>query len=61
MPPDIPLRNLPYMVERIISFANGEDLEPYGPPCELQKQLGPIEEMFDPLKAISEAFDSVTH
>jgi len=40
----------------IKGFANGEDLETYEPPCELEKQLGEIEEMFDPLKAIEVAW-----
>ena len=56
VPPDIPLRNFLYMVELIKGFANGEDLETYEPPCELEKQLGEIEEMFDPLKAIEVAW-----
>jgi len=56
VPPDIPLRNFLYMVELLKGFANGEDLDTYEPPCELEKQLGPIQEMFDPLKAIDEAY-----
>jgi uroporphyrinogen decarboxylase len=52
VPPDIPLRNFLYMVELIKGFADGEDIETYEPPCELEKTLGPIEEMFDPSKAI---------
>ncbi len=56
VPPDIPLRNFLYFVELARGFANGEDIERYEPPCELEKQLGPIEEMFDPLKAIREAY-----
>lgn len=56
VPPDIPLRNFLYMVELLKGFANGEDLDTYEPPCELEKQLGPIEEMFDPLKAIACAY-----
>ena len=32
------------------------DLDTYQPPCDLEKQLGPIEEMFDPRKAIAEAY-----
>ncbi|MDP7248775.1 MAG: uroporphyrinogen decarboxylase family protein [Planctomycetota bacterium] len=55
VPPDIPLRNFLYMVELLKGFAKGEDLDTYEPPCELEKQLGPIEEMFDPLKTIREA------
>ncbi|MBS3762633.1 MAG: hypothetical protein KGZ25_04925 [Planctomycetes bacterium] len=56
VPPDIPVRNFLYMVELIKGFANGEDIETYEPPCELEKQLGPIEEMFDPHKAIDQAY-----
>ena len=49
-PPDVPLRNYLYMNELIKGFADGEDIDTYEPPCELEKQLGPIEEMFDPLR-----------
>ncbi len=56
VPPDIPLRTFLYMVELLRGFADGEDLETYEPPCELEKQLGPIEEMFDPKKAIAQAY-----
>jgi len=56
VPPDIPLRNFLYMVELIQGFARGEDLDTYEPPCELERQLGPIEEMFDPARAIEEAY-----
>jgi len=57
VPPDIPLRNYLYMVELIKGFAQGEDINTYEPPCLLQKKLGKIEEMFDPLKAINEAYE----
>lgn len=56
VPPDIPLRNFLYYVELAKGFARGEDLETYEPPCDLEKQLGPIEEMFDPLRAIEVAY-----
>ena len=56
VPPDVTLRNFLYMAELIKGFANGEDLDTYEPPCELEEQLGPIEEMFDPLKAIDQAY-----
>ena len=56
VPPDIPLRTFLYMVELLKGFADGEDLDTYEPPCELEKQLGPIEEMFDPRKAIAQAY-----
>ena len=44
------------MVELLRGFADGEDLETYEPPCDLEKQLGPIEEMFDPKRAIAQAY-----
>lgn len=53
VPPDVPLRNYLYMVELIKGFANGEDLDTYEPPGELERQIGPIEEMSAPLKAIA--------
>ncbi len=56
VPPDIPVRNFLYMVELMRGFACGEDLDTYEPPCELESRLGPIIEMFDPLKAIAEAY-----
>jgi Uroporphyrinogen decarboxylase (URO-D) len=56
VPPDIPLRTFLYMVELLRGFADGADLDTYEPPCDLEKQLGPIEEMFDPRKAIAEAY-----
>lgn len=56
VPPDVSLRNYLYMVELLKGFANGEDLDTYEPPGELERQLGPVEEMFDPLKAIAQAF-----
>ncbi|MBI2192246.1 MAG: hypothetical protein HYU36_09700 [Planctomycetes bacterium] len=52
VPPDVPLRNFLYLAELLKGFADGEDLDTYEPPCELEKQLGPIEEMFDARKAI---------
>lgn len=56
VPPDVPLRNFLYLVELIRGFAEGEDLDTYEPPGELERELGPIEEMFDPRKAIAEAY-----
>ena len=56
VPPDVPLRTFLYMVELIKGFAGGEDIDTYEPPCELEAQLGPIEEMFDPRKAIAAAY-----
>lgn len=56
VPPDIPLRNFLYYVELAQGFCNGEDLDHYEPPCVLEEQLGPIEEMFDPRSAIARAY-----
>jgi uroporphyrinogen-III decarboxylase len=56
VPPDIPLGNFLYLVELLKGFADGEDLDTYEPPCDLEKQLGPIDEMFDPHKAIAVAY-----
>lgn len=58
VPPDIPLRNFLYYVELARGFCNGEDLDHYEPPCALEKQLGPIEEMFDPRAAIAAAYSA---
>ncbi|PIU94707.1 MAG: hypothetical protein COZ06_17385 [Armatimonadetes bacterium CG_4_10_14_3_um_filter_66_18] len=56
VPPDIPLRNFLYFVELARGFCDGEDLETYEPPCELERQLGPIEELFDPRSATARAY-----
>ena len=56
VPPDIPLRNFLYFVELARGFCNGEDLQTFEPPCELEKQLGPIEEMFEPGSVIAAAY-----
>ncbi len=56
VPPDIPVRTFLYMVELLRGFADGEDLDTYEPPCELERQLGPIDELFDPRKAIAAAY-----
>ena len=56
VPPDIPVRNFLYMVELLKGFADGESLEDYEPPCVLEKELGEIEEMFDPDKAVRRAY-----
>lgn len=52
VPPDVPLRNFLYLVELSQGLANGEDPETYEPPGALEAELGPVEEMFDPLEAI---------
>ena len=52
MPPDVPVRNFLHLVELVKGFSRGEDLDTYEPPCELEQELGPIEEMFDPLTAV---------
>ncbi len=54
VPPDVPLRTYLYMVELLKGLATGGDPGSYEPPCELERQLGPIEEMFDPIKALAE-------
>ena len=54
VPPDVPLRTYLYMVELLKGFARGEDLDAYEPPCELETHLGPIEEMFDPIKTLAD-------
>ncbi|MGD9496677.1 MAG: uroporphyrinogen decarboxylase family protein, partial [Armatimonadota bacterium] len=56
VPPDIPLRNFLYYVELARGLANGEDIDRYEPPGELEGHLGPIEEMFDPRSAIARAY-----
>ena len=56
VPPDIPLRNFLYYVELAKGFCNGEDLGTYEPPCELEQQLGPIEELFDPNSSTAIAY-----
>lgn len=56
VPPDIPLRNFLYYVELARGFCDGQDLATYEPPCELEKQLGEIDEMFDPRSAIAQAY-----
>lgn len=54
VPPDVSLRTFLYMVELLKGFALGEELDTYEPPCELEKRLGPIEEMFDPIKTLAD-------
>ena len=56
MAADIPLRNFLYYTELARGFCDGEDLDSYEPPCDLERQLGPIEEMFDPRSAIALAY-----
>ena len=56
VPPDIPLRNFLYFTELARGFCEGEDLASYEPPRELEKELGPIEEMFEPGSAIAAAY-----
>lgn len=56
VPPDIPLRNFLYFVELARGFCDGKDLETFEPACELEKQLGPIEAMFEPGSAIAAAY-----
>lgn len=54
VPPDVPLRTYLHMVELLKGLARGEDLNTYEPPCELECQLGPTQEMFDPIKTLAE-------
>lgn len=56
VPPDVPLRNFLYYAELARGLCHGEDLDSYEPPCELEAQLGPIEEMFDHRSAIAAAY-----
>lgn len=56
VPPDIPLRNFLYYAELAKGFCNGKNLDTYEPSCELEKQLGPIKEMFNPNSATSTAY-----
>jgi uroporphyrinogen decarboxylase len=56
VPPDVPLRTFLYYVELAKGFARGESLDTYEPPCELERELGPIEEVFDPGKAVALAY-----
>lgn len=52
VPPDVPLRNFIYMVELIKGFAAGMDLATWEPDRDIDGELGPITEMFDPRAAI---------
>ncbi len=54
VPPDVPVRTYLYMVELIKGLAGGAYLDTYEPPCELEWRLGPIEEMFDPIKTLAD-------
>ena len=51
VPPDVPVRNYLYVAELVKEIACGGNLEAFEPPCELEKHLGPIEEMWSPEKA----------
>lgn len=59
VPPDVPLRNFIYMAELLKGFARGEDLRTYEPTRSIERELGPVEEMFDPIRAIEEAMPVV--
>ena len=52
VPPDVPVRNFLYMCELIKGVANGKDLGSWEPSCELEEQLGPVEEMWTPDMAL---------
>lgn len=51
VPPNVPLHNYLYMCELIKEIACGGSPELWEPPGELERQLGPIEEMWTPDKA----------
>jgi uroporphyrinogen decarboxylase len=57
VPPDVPLRNYLYYVELMKGLADGADLNTYEPPCVLERQLGPVEEMFDPFRTILDVYE----
>jgi hypothetical protein len=52
------VRNFLYFVELCSGFCDGEDLSSFEPRCELEQQLGPIEEMFEPGPAIAAAYSA---
>ncbi|MBT7598152.1 MAG: hypothetical protein HN559_24830, partial [Gemmatimonadetes bacterium] len=56
VPPDIPLRNFLYYLELCRGFCDGQDLASFEPSCQLEQQLGPVEEMFEPGSAIAAAY-----
>ncbi|MCC7491371.1 MAG: hypothetical protein IT204_03445 [Fimbriimonadaceae bacterium] len=56
VPPDVPLRNYLYLCELGRGLSLGEDPQTWEPPGELEAQLGPCEELFDPLQAIAAAY-----
>jgi len=52
VPPDIPVRTFLYTCELIKEIACGGRLDVFEPPCELERQLGAIEEMWHPDMAL---------
>ncbi len=58
VPPDIPLRNFLHFVELARGFCDGEDLATYQPPGILERDLGPIEQMFEAGSAIAAAYSA---
>ena len=56
VPPDIPLRNFLYFLELSRGFCDGQDLATFEPECQLEQQLGPVEQMFEPGSAIAAAY-----
>lgn len=48
VPPDVPVRNYLYMVELIKEIACGGAPDLWQPPGDLERRLGPIEEMWSP-------------
>jgi len=57
IPPDVPVRNFLYMCELVKEIACGGDLDVWDAPCELEKQLGPIEQMWTPDMALPKEGD----
>ena len=57
VPPDVPVRNFLYMCELIKEIACGGRAELWEPPLDLERQLGPIEQMWTPDQALPVADD----
>jgi hypothetical protein len=54
VPPDVPLRTFLYVAELLKGLAGGADIDTYEAPGELEARLGPIQEMFDPIRTLAE-------
>ena len=55
VPPDVPLRAVLYLVELGRGLAGGHGPFTFEPECRVERELGPVETMFDPIVAILEA------